>query len=114
MNATNSNSTWLLCNFNDTSTTNTGGYWLASTGNSYPISGIDAQSKLGLGMISKLAQKADDLGLNPKCYYKDEVGYLTVRSYNTKLVKKLVTYAKRIGFKIGPVEVRGGICPCYL
>lgn len=80
----------------------------------YTVSTIKAQAPLGSGHISNLAQKADDLGLNPKCSTDEGIAYLKVSSRNRKKMEDLDKCAKEMGFAKGEVDIAGEPCLCYL
>ena len=114
MNATNSNWHTYYCGFNATTGTNYT-FFTCSTGIVDYRSSVKAGGRLGTGKISKLAQRADDMELEPKCYCEGEMAYMVVYSYDTGKLKKLLRYAKRIGFEIVDyLEIKGEKCPCYL
>lgn len=107
---------WTTWN-NDNATTANCGYNLSASDNSsayYTKARFKAQAPLGSGLISKLAQKADDLGLKAKCYNDKETAFVQVRSFNNDKVDKLNAYATELGFKRGTVNIKGEACPCYL
>jgi len=73
-----------------------------------------AGAPLGEGLISKLAQRAVDLGLNPRCYSFETMAYVVFNPRDEEQGRELDRYAKSIGLPEGPVDVKGTVCPCNL